>query len=103
MADERLLSAVDIKTSSRYALKMRTTLTLDDDVARQIEALRRSRGAKWKTLINEALRLGLVQMQKKVETSQAPPTQPKSLGRCLVGNIVSISEVLALAEGDAFH
>jgi hypothetical protein len=40
---------------------MRTTLTLDDDVAAVLERLRKSRDANLKDLVNEALRRGLVQ------------------------------------------
>ncbi len=38
---------------------MRTTLTLDDDVAAAIERLRRARDASLKDIVNEALRKGL--------------------------------------------
>jgi len=82
---------------------MRTTLTLDDDIVRQIEKVRREKGTKWKTLVNEALRLGLLQMQQKKESNSTPPTQPAALGRCLIGEIVSVSEALSLGEGDSFH
>ena len=82
---------------------MRTTLTLDDDVFRQIEKVRREKGTKWKTLVNEALRLGLLQMQQSKQTISTPPTMPAALGRCLIGDIVSVSEALSLAEGDSFH
>lgn len=44
---------------------MRTTLTLDDDVAVQIEKLRKSRDMGLKDIINEALRRGLMDMTKK--------------------------------------
>ena len=39
---------------------MRTTLTIDDDVAAELERLRKARDAGLKDLVNEALRLGLV-------------------------------------------
>lgn len=38
---------------------MRTTLTLDADVARSIKAAVRRRGATFKTVVNSALRVGL--------------------------------------------
>ena len=38
---------------------MRTTLTLDDDVAAMIERIRRAREASLKDIVNEALRRGL--------------------------------------------
>ena len=36
---------------------MRTTLTIDDDVAAELERVRQARDAKFKDLVNEALRL----------------------------------------------
>lgn len=44
---------------------MRTTLTLDDDVAVQIEKLRKSRDLALKDIVNEALRRGLREMTAK--------------------------------------
>jgi hypothetical protein len=41
---------------------MRTTLTLDDDVAAHIERLRKARDLGLKEVINEALRRGLREM-----------------------------------------
>jgi hypothetical protein len=41
-----------------HVLMMRTTLTLDDDVAAALERLRRSRRIGLKRLVNEALRRG---------------------------------------------
>jgi hypothetical protein len=49
---------------------MRTTLTIDDDVAATLERLRRDRDASLKDLINEALRRGLHDMN-------TPPKQRK--------------------------
>lgn len=44
---------------------MRTTLTLDDDVAVQVGRLRRERDASLKDVVNESLRRGLEEMQKR--------------------------------------
>lgn len=38
---------------------MRTTLTLDDDVAARLEQLSRENDVSWKALVNDALRAGL--------------------------------------------
>ena len=38
---------------------MRTTLTLDDDVAEKLRQLTRTSGRTFKALVNETLRLGL--------------------------------------------
>lgn len=82
---------------------MRTTLTLDDDVAVLIEQLRKSRGKGLKELVNEGLRAGLQQMT-------APSREPKSfrtatvdLGRCLVANVDNVAEVLAVVDGESFR
>lgn len=82
---------------------MRTTLSLDKDVAAALERLRKVRKATLKQVVNDALRRGLGQM-----ASPPPPprkrfrTRAVSLGRCLVGNVDNISEVLAVAEGETF-
>lgn len=44
---------------------MRTTLTLEPDVAAQIERLRKSRDMALKDIVNEALRRGLREMTAK--------------------------------------
>jgi len=77
---------------------MRTTLTLDDDVAILLKRLSQEREVSFRTLVNEALREGLCQME-----APAFHTEPVSLGRCLVGNLDDIAEELALTEGDAFR
>ena len=81
---------------------MRTTLTLDDDVAILLKRLSEERQVSFKTLVNEALREGLRQLEAPAPQT-AFRTEPVSLGRCLVGNLDDIAEVLALAEGDAFR
>ena len=81
---------------------MRTTLTLDDDVAILLKRLSQERQVSFRTLVNEALREGL----RQLEVPAPPPafhTEPVSLGRCLVGGLDDIAEVLALVEGDAFR
>jgi hypothetical protein len=44
---------------------MRTTLTIDEDVAVELQRLRRTRNANLKDLVNKALRLGLRQMNDR--------------------------------------
>ena len=81
---------------------MRTTLTLDNDVALLLKRLAQERQVPFRTLVNLALRAGLRQLEAP---APAPPfrTEPVALGRCLVGNLDDIAEVLALVEGDAFR
>jgi hypothetical protein len=79
---------------------MRTTLTLDDDVAAAVERRRRELDHTLKQEINELIRAGLARMEEG--GSQAPEfrVEPLSIGRPLVGNFDDVSAVLALAEGD---
>ena len=82
---------------------MRTTLTLEDDVAAQIERLRKRRGESLKDLINEALREGLKQMAAPPRKHAPFRTKSVDLGRCLLGNVDNVAEVLAVAEGESFR
>jgi hypothetical protein len=52
---------VDILMPSRQHLDVRTTLTLDDDIATRLQAEARRRGLPFKTLVNEHLRAALAQ------------------------------------------
>jgi hypothetical protein len=82
---------------------MRTTLTLDKDVAVALERLCRARKTSMKSVVNEALRQGLARMATPPATPRKPfRTSTLSLGRCLVGNIDNVAEVLAITEGERF-
>ena len=82
---------------------MRTTLTIDDDIANRLEDLCRTRKESFKSIVNSALRVGVQQIA-------SPPKSPKkpyamhgvSLGTCRIGSLVNISDALALAEGEQF-
>ncbi len=77
---------------------MRTTLTIDDDVAATLEQLRRSRDASLKDLINEALRRGLRDMDAPAKRRKRYRTPSVDLGTPRIANIDNISEVLAVIE-----
>lgn len=81
---------------------MRTTLTLDDDVAAALQRLRRARGGGLKALVNEALREGLKHLSARPTRRERFRTQVVDLGRLRVGSIDNIGEALAIAEGEAF-
>ena len=82
---------------------MRTTLTLDDDVAAALERLRKGRDASLRDLVNEALREGLKQMTGRPKRRAAVRTGAVSLGHCRVGNVDNVADVLAVAEGETFR
>ena len=81
---------------------MRTTLTLDDDVAAALERLRKSRDASLKQLINEALRRGLEEMRSRPKRREPLQTRSVALGRVRVASIDDIGEALAIADGETF-
>jgi hypothetical protein len=81
---------------------MRTTLTIDDDVAVMLEQLRRDRGIRLKDLINEALRRGLLEMSVPTKRRKPYRTPSVDLGQPRIPNIDNIAEVLAIIEGEAF-
>jgi hypothetical protein len=82
---------------------VRTTLTLDKDVATLIERLRKARGASLKDLVNEALREGLRHMTSPPRKRAPFRTASVDLGRCLVSNVDNVVEVLAVAESESFR
>jgi hypothetical protein len=79
---------------------MRTTLTLDDDVAAILMRLRKSQDRSLKELVNEALRLGLKTMNRPPKPGKPFRTAPLDAGRCLIGNVDNIAEVLSIIEGE---
>ena len=81
---------------------MRTTLTLENDVAASIERLRRESGDSLKTVVNRLIRAGLRHLDAKPEPKKSFQTRTVSLGACRIGDLVDISEALALGEGDDF-
>ena len=82
---------------------MRTTLTLDDDVAAAIERLRRARDQSLKAVVNDALREGLSRLDAPVPPRRRFRTATVDLGRPLIANIDNIADVLAVVESEAFR
>jgi hypothetical protein len=82
---------------------MRMTLTIDDDVAAELERLRRAHNVSFKDLVNDALRRGLQEMTAPPKQAEPFQTRSMDLGRCLLDNLDDIAEVLAIAEGEDFR
>jgi hypothetical protein len=79
-------------------LWMRTTVTLDSDVAQELKALSKE-GRPMKQIINEALRLGLPHL-KKPAACQPYRTRPHKMGLRPGHNLDNIAELLAQVEGE---
>jgi plasmid stability protein len=79
---------------------MRTTLTLDDDVAAKLRAEARRTGQSFRDVVNDAIRRGLV-------SRRAKPVGPfvvsaRDLGRLRPGlDLDNIADVLERIEGPA--
>jgi len=78
---------------------MRTTLTLDDDVAALLKQTLERRKDELRVVVNEALRYGLRRMSGPPERRATYPTPSIDTGRCLIPNVDEVAEVLAVAEG----
>ncbi|MDQ6932494.1 MAG: TraY domain-containing protein [Candidatus Eremiobacteraeota bacterium] len=79
---------------------MRTTLTLDEDVAAKLEAEARRSGRSFRMVVNETLRLGLLRPPR---SPSVPPfkVRPKRLGLRAGLSYDNIEELLDLAEGQS--
>jgi plasmid stability protein len=77
---------------------VRTTLTLDDDVAAKLKAA--AKGRSFRAVVNEALRAGLAALEKRVPPRKPYQTRGFDLGPSLVGSLDNVEEVLSRAEGE---
>ena len=83
---------------------MRTTVTLDDDLAVRLERHRNQRGESFKQALNEAVRAGLNQLEGGADVPrEIMRTKPLALGRRLAGGIDDIGELLAVTEGENYR
>jgi hypothetical protein len=78
---------------------MRTTLTLDPDVAAKARMGSTRLGKPFKEVINEALRIGLEQVLNP-PTAKPYRTKPRPLGLREGFSYDNIAELLACAEGE---
>jgi Arc/MetJ family transcription regulator len=81
---------------------MRTTLTIDDDVAAELAKLRRKGDLTLKELVNDVLRRGLRQLGERPKKHRPFRTRTFDVGEPLIGNFDNIADVLARLEGENF-
>jgi hypothetical protein len=79
---------------------VRTTITLDPDVAARLEEAVRRQRRPFKVLVNEALRNGLDALDSPGAASAPFRTTGFDLGPSLVGSLDNVEEVLSRAEGE---
>ncbi len=89
---------MDIKM---YIRVMRTTLTLDEDVAARLVELQRERGVSFKDVVNQTLRQGLE--RQAVGRKRVPQfsVEARDMGQRLGLNFDNIGELLEQLEGPA--
>ncbi len=80
---------------------MRTTLTLDEDVSAELEALRRKQGLSLKDAVNTMLRRGLRAAGDGERPRVVFVTKSVDLGPSRLP-LDNVAEALAAAEGEAF-
>jgi hypothetical protein len=78
---------------------MRTTLTLEPDVAAALTRLRNRRKLKLKEAVNAALREGLARLDSPAAPRRQFRTKTVDLGPCLLPSLDNIAEVIEFAEG----
>jgi hypothetical protein len=84
---------------------MRTTLTLEPDVAAALREIERRTGAQRKRLVNDALRRGLRELREAAPTRRRARyrTEPVDPGLPAVLGVHSVHDLLAFAEGEDFR
>ncbi len=78
---------------------MRTTISIDDDVIERARAVAAKLRTPFKTIINEALRAGLDQVEKPTKQRRYQ-TKPHAMGLKQGRNLDNIQELLAQVEGE---
>ncbi len=81
---------------------MRTTLSIDDDVIERARAVAAKLRKPFKTIVNEALRAGLDQVEQPAKRRRYK-TEPHAMGLRPGRNIDNVQELLAQIEGEEFR
>ncbi len=81
---------------------MRTTLTLDDDVARSLKELVREQGGSFKATVNEVLRRGLSTGEKPAAAREPFKVQSAPRGFCAAVDLLKLNQLSDELESEAF-
>ena len=78
---------------------MRTTVTIDDDVARKLQAeMRRQRSGNFKQVLNDVLRRGLL-VRRELAASKPFRVRARRMGKMQGLNYDNVGELLEYLEG----
>jgi hypothetical protein len=89
---------IDILMSWLYHMVMRTTLTLDDDIAAKLRAEVRKSGHSFRETVNRVLRLGLNAPRVPVRTRKFV-VRPRPLNVKAGVNLDNVAELVERLEG----
>lgn len=81
---------------------MRTTITIDDDIFKQLEAIAEREGRTRRDVLNTTLRRGIQAARRTPAGIPVFKTGTRDLGRCLILSVDNVAEALAVAEGEDF-
>jgi len=79
-----------------YICNMRTTITIDDDIAVRLHTIQRESDQSFKAVVNSVLRKGLMAKDQKTERTFDTPTL--TIGTCRYPDIDNIADLLEAAE-----
>lgn len=82
---------------------MRTTLTLDPDVAAALRRIADERNLSWKETVNAALRDGLASLEREPPRRDPYVTTVVDPGPAALQGVHSVHEMLAFAEGEDYR
>ncbi len=80
---------------------MRTTITLETDVASRLERLKKTR--PFKQLVNEALRAGLDEIERESSKKPRRYSLKTVKGKPRRTDLDNVAELIAEVEGDGFR
>jgi hypothetical protein len=82
---------------------MRTTLTLDEDVAIRLEKLQQERGESFKRVVNDVLRRGFEALENPTTQRKRYRIKAHRSGRCHLPSLDSVHDALVFGEGEAYR
>ena len=93
---------IDVRYVEHYDAWMRTTLTIDDDVATALRTLARNSGKTFKAVVNEVMRRGLMTGEKPAPTRE--PFRVESVRRGFLPGIdpLKLNQLVDELEVDEF-
>jgi len=81
-----------------YHISMRTTITLDEDVEKKLDAEVRRQGTTFKDIVNETLRIGLL-TKRELKAAEPFKVKARPMGVMPGLNYDNISDLIEHLEG----